>query len=214
MRFHPAAPLRTVPPQEKRDAASAATCAELVIPRETTDYAATLPELGRLPAPEESPGLCDRVIVVRSREGLPQTQASAALDVIDPVVRQLPPTSKPAARRGTLGSRSSVVCRLPHRNVKNGGGTVARAGRLGRPMKVVRSTRIQFLMAWRANKWVVSRDNVEVAAFAYRNHAAACVRTLAAEARRSGLDWYLLIRERDGRWLERPCRKPPPSAAT
>lgn len=76
-------------------------------------------------------------------------------------------------------------------------------------MTVARSTRVQILMAWRANRWVVARDNLDVAAYAYRSHATACVRKIAAEAREDGVDCYLLIREPDGRWRERPC--PPAS---
>lgn len=68
-----------------------------------------------------------------------------------------------------------------------------------------RGAATQIMVAWRDNKWVVSRDAAEVAAFAYRTHAMDMARTLAAEASGAGLDCYLLIREQDGRWEERPC---------
>ena len=77
------------------------------------------------------------------------------------------------------------------------------------PMSVAKPTAVQLLMAWRENKWVVARDNIDVAAYAYRNHAMGCVRTLAAEAARAGAACYLLIREPDGRWTERPCPRAP-----
>ena len=79
-------------------------------------------------------------------------------------------------------------------------------------MNVAKPTAIQILMAWRENKWVVAQDNVDVAAYAYRTHAMACARSLAAEAARNGAACYLLIREPDGRWKERPCPRPPGSA--
>jgi hypothetical protein len=63
----------------------------------------------------------------------------------------------------------------------------------------------QILLAWRENRWVVARNAVEVGAYAYRNHAMDMVRRLAAEIAAEGLDCYLLVREPDGRWIERPC---------
>jgi hypothetical protein len=72
-------------------------------------------------------------------------------------------------------------------------------------MSVAKPTAVQLLMAWRVNKWVVARDNTEVAAYAYRSHAMACVRKLAGEAQAAGRACYLLIREPNGRWDERPC---------
>jgi hypothetical protein len=76
-------------------------------------------------------------------------------------------------------------------------------------MSVAKPTLVQLLMAWRVNKWVVARDNTEVAAYAYRSHAMASVRQLAAEAQAAGHACYLLIREPDGRWDERPCPRVP-----
>jgi hypothetical protein len=64
---------------------------------------------------------------------------------------------------------------------------------------------VQIIMAWRANKWIVERNTVEVGRYAYRGHALARVRSVAAAAQRDGLDCYLLIREKDGAWRERAC---------
>lgn len=72
-------------------------------------------------------------------------------------------------------------------------------------MNVDKPTPVQILLAWRDNKWVVARDNVEVGAYPYRNHAMGMVRRLAAEAAVAGLACYMLVREQDGRWNERPC---------
>lgn len=72
-------------------------------------------------------------------------------------------------------------------------------------MSVDNPTRTQILLAWRENKWVVARNAVEIGAYAYRNHAMATVRRLAAEAAAAGLQCYLLVREPDGHWDERPC---------
>jgi len=36
----------------------------------------------------------------------------------------------------------------------------------------------------------------------------AMARRLASEAAEAGLDCYMLIRDQDGRWDERPCPKP------
>ncbi len=83
-------------------------------------------------------------------------------------------------------------------------------------MSVAKSTAVQILMAWRDNKWMVLRDTVEIGAYAYRGHAMEMVRRLAAQACEAGRDCYLLVRERDGAWEERPCPKPSrstPSAA-
>jgi hypothetical protein len=68
---------------------------------------------------------------------------------------------------------------------------------------------MQILLAWRGNKWVVSRNVVEVGSYPYRAHALDMVRRLAEEARTLGLDCYLLVRERNGVWDERPCPSPP-----
>jgi hypothetical protein len=67
---------------------------------------------------------------------------------------------------------------------------------------------MQIIVAWRANKWVVERDAVEVGAYAYRTHALDRARSLAGEAEAAGEDCYLLIREQDGQWIERPCPRP------
>ncbi|MBW8814128.1 MAG: hypothetical protein JF588_11940 [Caulobacterales bacterium] len=64
---------------------------------------------------------------------------------------------------------------------------------------------VQIIMAWRVNKWIVERNAMEVGRYAYRGHAMARVRALAADAQREGLECYLLIREKDGAWRERPC---------
>jgi hypothetical protein len=75
-------------------------------------------------------------------------------------------------------------------------------------MTVDKPTTMQIIVAWRLNKWVVERDTVQVAAYAYRSHAMERARVLAAEAAAAGQDCYLLIREPDGRWCERPCPRP------
>ena len=67
---------------------------------------------------------------------------------------------------------------------------------------------MQIIVAWRTNKWVVQQDTVEAGTYAYRIHAMERARALGAEAVRAGADCYLLIREKDGRWIERPCPKP------
>lgn len=72
-------------------------------------------------------------------------------------------------------------------------------------MAVEKPTVTQIMVAWRDNKWVVERNAGEVAAYVYRVHAIQQARALAAEAAAAGLECYLLIRERDGRWSERPC---------
>jgi hypothetical protein len=75
-------------------------------------------------------------------------------------------------------------------------------------MSVAKSTAMQILLAWRDNKWVVLRNAAEVGAYAYRSHAMAMARRLAAEAADAGVECYMLIREQDGSWEERPCPKP------
>lgn len=67
---------------------------------------------------------------------------------------------------------------------------------------------MQVIVAWRENKWVVSRNAEEVGAYAYRNHALDRARQLTAEAHEAGLECYMLIKERDGHWQERACPKP------
>ena len=74
-------------------------------------------------------------------------------------------------------------------------------------MEVDKPTAVQILVAWRDNKWVVLRNAMEVGAYAYRAHAMAMARALAADAAISALDCYMLVREQDGRWEERPCPK-------
>jgi hypothetical protein len=82
-------------------------------------------------------------------------------------------------------------------------------------MNVAKPTPVQILLAWRDNRWVVLRNAAEVGAYAYRSHAMATARRLAAEAADAGLDCYMLVRDQNGRWEERPCPKsaskaPPP----
>jgi hypothetical protein len=83
-----------------------------------------------------------------------------------------------------------------------------------RTMSVDSPTSMQILLAWRETKWVVARNAMQVGAYPYKAHAMDVVRRLAEEARAAGLTCYLLVRERDGRWDERPCPRPrrPPSA--
>lgn len=66
---------------------------------------------------------------------------------------------------------------------------------------------MQILVAWRVNKWVVMRNAVEVGSYAYRVHAMDRARSLSAEAVELGLDCYMLVRDEDGVWDERPCPK-------
>jgi len=80
-------------------------------------------------------------------------------------------------------------------------------------MHVDKPTAVQIILAWRDNKWVVSRDAVEVGAYAYRNHAMDRVKALAAEAAANKLECYLLCRDQDGVWTERPCPRPSRRAA-
>ena len=75
-------------------------------------------------------------------------------------------------------------------------------------MSVDKPTTMQILLAWRENKWVVLRNAVEVGAYAYRAHAMEMARRLATEAAERGIDCYMLVRERDGGWDERPCPRP------
>ncbi|MFL5295278.1 MAG: hypothetical protein ACJ798_02740 [Phenylobacterium sp.] len=67
---------------------------------------------------------------------------------------------------------------------------------------------MQILLAWRDNKWVVLRNATEVGAYAYKAHAMDMARKLSAEAEAAGVDCYMLVRERDGQWDERPCPRP------
>jgi len=75
-------------------------------------------------------------------------------------------------------------------------------------MSIGEPTSLQILLVWRDNKWIVLRNAAQVGAYAYRTHAVEMARTLAAEALAEGLDCYMLVREKDGRWEERPCPKP------
>ena len=76
-------------------------------------------------------------------------------------------------------------------------------------MRVDRPTSVQILLAWRETKWVVARNAEEMGSYPYRTHAMEAVRRLSAEAHAAGLDCYLLVRERDGAWDERPCPPAP-----
>lgn len=75
-------------------------------------------------------------------------------------------------------------------------------------MDVEQSTATQVLVAWRDNKWIVARNTVEIGAYAYRAHALEIARKVAQEAAALGQPCYILIREPDGHWEERPCPKP------
>jgi len=75
-------------------------------------------------------------------------------------------------------------------------------------MNVAKPTPTQILLAWRDNRWIVLKNAAEVGAYAYKSHAMAMARRLASEAAEAGLDCYMLIRDQDGRWDERPCPKP------
>lgn len=79
-------------------------------------------------------------------------------------------------------------------------------------MRVDNPTAMQVIVAWTANKWVVSRNAQEVGSYAYRNHAMDRARQLTAEAQASGADCYMLVKEPDGRWEEKPCPRPRPAA--
>jgi hypothetical protein len=78
-------------------------------------------------------------------------------------------------------------------------------------MRVEKPTSMQIIVAWRVNKWVVEQDAAEVGTYAYRTHAMERARTLATRAAATGDDCYLLIKEQDGRWVERACPKGAPS---
>ena len=67
---------------------------------------------------------------------------------------------------------------------------------------------VQLLVAWRANRWVLSVNAVEVGVYAYRAHAIDAARTRSAEAWSQDKECYLLIREKDGSWREQRCPKP------
>jgi hypothetical protein len=77
-------------------------------------------------------------------------------------------------------------------------------------MEVDKPTAMQIVVAWRDNKWVVLRNASEVGAYAYRAHAMDMARTLAAAAAAERIGCYMLVRERDGSWDERPCPRPAP----
>lgn len=66
----------------------------------------------------------------------------------------------------------------------------------------------QILVAWRETRWTVARNTAEVGAYAYRTHAMDRARTLSHEIIAEGHDCYILIREKDGAWIERPCPQP------
>ena len=74
-------------------------------------------------------------------------------------------------------------------------------------MSVDKPTAMQILVAWRDTKWIVARNAAPVGAYAYRVHAMEMARRLSAEALALGVDCYMLVRERDGRWEERACPK-------
>ena len=75
-------------------------------------------------------------------------------------------------------------------------------------MSVAKPTAMQILVAWRDNKWVVLRNALEVGSYAYKAHAMEMARRLAAEAAEAGADCYMLIRNQQGSWDERPCPRP------
>lgn len=70
-------------------------------------------------------------------------------------------------------------------------------------MSVERSGPEQILVAWRETRWIVSRNAVEIGAYAYRNHAMERARALSREIADAGRECYFLIREKDGGWIER-----------
>ncbi len=76
-------------------------------------------------------------------------------------------------------------------------------------MDVEQSTATQVLVAWRDNRWIVSRNTVEIGVYAYRTHALEIARKIAQEAVILGQPCYILIREADGHWEEKPCPKSP-----
>jgi hypothetical protein len=75
-------------------------------------------------------------------------------------------------------------------------------------MNVENPTSVQILIAWREGRWIVSRNAVETGVYVYRAHAMAAGRQIAVEAVRLGYSCYILLREQDGSWEERPCPKP------
>lgn len=80
-------------------------------------------------------------------------------------------------------------------------------------MTVENPTRVQLMVAWRDNKWVVSRDSQEIAAYAFKSAAMEGARRIAGEIAADGMHCYMLIREQDGSWEERACpRQLRPSA--
>lgn len=74
-------------------------------------------------------------------------------------------------------------------------------------MSVEKSTAVQVLIAWRDNRWVVSRNAVETGVYVYRTHAMDAARGIAVEAVSLGLGCYMLVRDMDGSWEEKPCPK-------
>jgi hypothetical protein len=77
-------------------------------------------------------------------------------------------------------------------------------------MDVDKPTRVQLMVAWRDNRWVVARDSQELAAYGFRGAALEAARRVAGRIAQEGRDCYLLVLERDGRWRERPCPRPLP----
>lgn len=80
-------------------------------------------------------------------------------------------------------------------------------------MMVDNPTRVQLMVAWRENKWIVSRDSQEVAAYAFKSAAMDGARRVAAEIAAAGMHCYMLIRDRNGHWEERTCPRPPRTPA-
>lgn len=77
-------------------------------------------------------------------------------------------------------------------------------------MNVEKPTRVQLMVAWRDNKWVVARDSHEVASYGFKAAAMEGARRVAGEIAAEGLECYMLVRERDGSWEERACPRPLP----
>lgn len=75
-------------------------------------------------------------------------------------------------------------------------------------MIVDKPTLMQILVAWRDNKWIVSRNAEEVGAYAYKTHALDRARGLTAEAVALGVRCYMLVRSEAGTWEEQACPKP------
>jgi len=65
---------------------------------------------------------------------------------------------------------------------------------------------VHLLRAWRADRWVVLKDSVEMGS---HEDEAAAVAHVAALARESGLSHasqcLYLVRDRDGSWRDEPC---------